>query len=339
MTTLVTSDLHLSSNPRDAYRIRFMKEDLPKLLDETKSKRLIVTGDLTAAKDGHNAWLTNKVVELFHVIAEYRPVYILQGNHDWLSNVNNPFFEFLGRYDRIRWIKDITELKLKGLGRCLFIPHQRKLDAWQDMPQLKEEWDWVFTHATFDGAKNEQDMELTGPPIGLMLGHKVVSGDVHVPQKHGPITYVGPPYRINFGDTYMPRVLLLTEHHMNQRNCEGPRKVLLEVDGWEKLEAAADDGLAVAGDIVKVRYEIAAPDYDKWPAIRRKIESWAAGLGIELDSALPIPRPTSGAPRANKGLSRAAPVSDEAVMKAYCERYRVGDKTLRLGLKLMEKAG
>lgn len=338
MASLITADLHFSANPRDAYRLRWGEKDLPALLRKERVDRLIILGDLTSEKDHHGAWLTNKVVTIIRAAAQICPVYILQGNHD-ASRPTNPFFEFLGRYQRVYWIKSIIDEKLDGLGYCLFIPHQRKLEAWQNIKQLKEEWNWVFTHATFDGAKNEQDMPLTGAPAGLVLGHRVVSGDVHVPQKHGPVTYVGPPFRINFGDTYLPRVLLLTEHHMNQRNCEGPRKVLLEVDGWEMLEAAADDGLAVAGDIVKVRYEIAAQDYDKWPAIRCKIESWAAGLGIELDSALPVPRPTSGPPRANTGPSRAAPVSDEAIMKAYCERYRVGDKTLRLGLKLMEKAG
>lgn len=343
MATLVSADWHLSTNPRDAYRIKWC-EGLPALLQKERAERLIILGDLTAEKDYHSAWLTNKVVAIIRACSEVCPVYIDQGNHDY-TKADVPFFGFLGGEDRVRWIKEITALKLKGLGRCLFIPHQRKLEAWQNMPQLKEEWDWVFTHATFDGAKNEHGVALRGPSPTLMLGHKVVSGDVHEPQKDGPITYVGPPYRINFGDTYMPRILLLTEHHMNQRNCEGPRKVLLEVSGWEMLEGATDDGLAVAGDIVKVRYEVAAPDYDKWPAIRRKIEQWAARIKVELDSALPVPQTeeNQGADGPVKFKKRTVSgslpsSSDEDVIKAYCERYRVGDKTLRLGLKLMRRA-
>lgn len=344
MTTVVTTDIHLSANSRDAYRIKWC-EGLPALLEKENADQLIILGDLTAEKDYHSAWLTNKIVLLIRDAAKVCPVYILQGNHDY-TKADTPFFGFVGRFKWIYWIKKITAVEdMEGLGRCLFIPHQRKLDAWQNMPQLKEEWDWVFTHATFEGSKSESGEELTGAPIGAVLGHRVISGDVHVPQKLGPVTYVGPPYRINFGDRYQPRILLLTEHSVNQRLCEGPRKVLLEVDGWKMLEGAADDGLAKAGDIVKVRYEIAAPDYDKWPSIRRKIEQWAAGIGVELDSALPVPRVedspdskrrTVVSSKAQSSSSRV--MDDEAVMEAYCERCRVGEKTLNLGLRLMEKA-
>src|ERR1700740_787198 len=170
MTTLVTADLNFSANPRDDSRIRW-GEDLPALLERERVDRLIILGDLTSEKDYHGAWLTNKVVSIIRAAAEVCPVYILQGNHDWQLNPNVPFFGFLGGDEWVRWIKEITSFKLKGLGRCLFIPHQRKLEAWQNMPQLKQEWDWVFTHATFEGAKGEQDTKLTGVPTGLVLGH------------------------------------------------------------------------------------------------------------------------------------------------------------------------
>lgn len=342
MASVVTADIHLGANPRDAYRIKWC-EGLPALLEKEKADRLIILGDLTAEKDYHSAWLTNKVVTIVRACAKVCPVYLLQGNHDY-TKVDTPFFGFLDDGDSgVRWIRDIKWMRLDGLGLCLFIPHQRKLEVWQTMPQLKREWDWVFAHATFEGAKSEQDTELTGAPTGAILGHRVISGDVHVPQKYGPVTYVGSPYRINFGDTYMPRILLLTRHSVNQRLCEGPRKVLLEVAGWEMLEGAADDGLVKAGDIVKVRYEITAQDYDKWPSIRRKIEQWAARIKVNLDSALPVPRIEEGSQKRTVVSSKAQSSSslvmdDEAVTRAYCERYGVGDKTLNLGLRLMEKS-
>lgn len=335
MTTFVTADIHLNANLRDAYRHRWM-EGLPALLKKEQADRLILLGDLTSDKDHHGAWLTNKIATYMDSCAAICSVYILQGNHDWLLNANNPFFEFLGRYDRVRWIKDITALNLKGLGRCLFIPHQRKPEAWRDMAELKKEWSWVFTHNTFKGARNEQDMEMEGVPTGAILGHRVVSGDVHVPQKLGPVTYVGPPFTVNFGDSYQPRVLLLTEYGMNQRLCEGPRKMLVEADSLERVRKVK----VKPEDIVKVRYEVAAQDYDKWPQIRKQIEEWAKRAEVVLDSVLPIPRAADEAVSEAPARSTVPNTSsDEDVMKAYSERYRVGDKTLRLGLKLMEKAG
>lgn len=332
MTTLVTADIHLSANPRDSYRHRWM-ERLPALLKKEGASRLLLLGDLTAAKDGHNAKLTNKIVVLINAIAEVCPVYILQGNHDCISP-SDPFFEFLGRYDRVRWIKDVAALKLKGLGRCLFIPHQRKVEAWSNIKELKQEWDWVFTHNTFKGAKNEQDMELDGAPMGMLLGHRVVSGDVHVPQKIGPVTYIGPPFTINFGDSYTPRILLLTEHGMNQRLCEGPRKLLVEADSLEWVRKAK----VCPEDIIKVRYSVAARDYDKWPQIRKQIEEWAQRSEVILDGVLPVPL-LEAAPSKKPSVGKPSSVGDDTeLIKTYCERYKIGDKTLQLGLRLMERS-
>jgi predicted phosphodiesterase len=331
MVTLVTADLHLSPNPRDAYRLRWC-EGLPDLLEKENADRLIIAGDLTSAKDYHGAWLTNKIVAVIRAAAEVCPVYIYSGNHDYTSAAI-PFFGFLGKYDRVRWIKEITPLTLKGLGRCLFIPHQRKLDAWQNMAELKQDWDWVFAHATFKGARNEQEMELDGAPIGLMLGHRVVSGDVHVPQKLGPVTYVGPPFLINHGDSYTPRILLLTEHGMNQRLCEGPRKLLIEIGSLDQLEKQKTK----PDDIIKLRYSLASHDYDKWPSVRKKIEEWAKQRRVLLDAILPVPL-LDGKPPKRVDTPTPATTSDEDIIKAYCDRYRVGEKTLKLGLCLIERA-
>lgn len=331
MASFVTADLHLSANRRDAYRHEWM-EKLPDLLDKEKADRLIVLGDVTAEKDYHGAWLTNKIAGYMTTCAEVCPVYVLQGNHDCLTPTN-PFFEFLGRYKRIKWIKDITALSLVGLGkRCLFIPHQRKLDLWNDMKELKEEWDWVFTHATFKGARNEQGLELDGSPTGALLGHRVVSGDVHVPQKLGPLTYVGPPYVINFGDKYLPRVLLLDEHGMNQRLCEGPRKLLLEIEGVEEWDIRSHPG-----DIVKVRYSIKSSEFDQWPARRKKIEAWAQRRQLKVDSILPVPLLEDDDSKANKRVVKDA--SDDDYIQAVCKRYRVGEKTAELGRKIIQHVG
>lgn len=331
MASVITADLHLSANPRDAYRHRWM-EGLPALLQREEADRLIICGDLTTEKDYHSAWLTNKIVRYVHDASAVCPVYILMGNHDYTSAAN-PFFEFLGGFDRVHWIKEVTETKLKGLGRCLFIPHQRKLEAWDGLEQLKEEWNWVFAHATFQGARNEQDLEMEGPAMGLVLGHRVISGDVHVPQKVGPVTYVGPPFRINYGDTYQPRILLLSEHHANQRLCEGPRKVLVEAASWDDIEAVGD---CRTGNMVKIRYSIPSQDYDKWPLLRKRIEDWAAKNKLILDAVIPVPLIADTAPDKKAKVVKTA--SDLEIIKSYATRYQVGDKTLRMGLRLLEKA-
>src|SRR6266567_2832077 len=106
MTTLVTADLHLSSNPRDAYRHERMWE-IRKILKKYEVDRLLILGDLTEQKDHHSAELVNEVVNHMILFSECCPVTILRGNHDYVSS-ECPFFVFLKHIKRIQWINNPT---------------------------------------------------------------------------------------------------------------------------------------------------------------------------------------------------------------------------------------
>jgi DNA repair exonuclease SbcCD nuclease subunit len=213
MSALVIADLHLSVKARDEYRFAAM-QTIASLIEKHKPRALIILGDLTEEKDYHPATLVNDVSDVIYSFAQLCPVYILMGNHDYTS-ADCPFFHFLRRIKNVHWITKVSRIDMTvwGLGDCLFLPHTRdwKTD-WAKLPHLEEvdDLDFVFAHNTFEGAESEHGKRLSGIPLeALPNGIPVISGDIHTPQTIGQVTYVGSPYRVDFGDTFEPRALLL----------------------------------------------------------------------------------------------------------------------------------
>jgi predicted phosphodiesterase len=221
MRRLVTADIHISKNPIDAYRLAFLKENLPVLVDKYKPNELLVLGDITQEKDQHPASLVNEVVGAFHNLAKRCKVIILQGNHD-ASAVEYPFFEFLNYIDNIQWIRTPTEE-----ANCLYLPHTR--DHKKDWQGLSfEDRDFIFAHNTFTGAK-VNGQTLSGIPATVFPDDAcVLSGDIHEPQTLGSVTYIGSPYAVNFGDDFPFRVLLLDDLEVKSIKVRGTQKRLIK---------------------------------------------------------------------------------------------------------------
>lgn len=336
MTVLITADLHRSANPRDRYRHAF-NNHLLAAIGKHRVKRLLVLGDLTDQKDYHSAWLTNRMVDDFARLAKECPVDILQGNHDY-TEANTPFFGLMRHIDGIRWIKHVAAIELPELGvaKCLFIPHKRTLKEWEEVSEveLHKKWQWVFTHATFDGSLNEAGQEMEGVPVALLRGNRTISGDVHTPQKLGPVTYVGAPYRINFGDTFTPRMLLIGDG-LKAIPCPGPQKVLADIYDLRDLKQIAQDNYK--GDMIKVRYHIRAKDYAKWPELRRDIQQWADKAEMKLDSVTPVPILDVDQPANKKTAEPVKQRTDDDYLTDYANRHKVDKATLVTARKIMEK--
>src|SRR5215831_11248250 len=96
---ILTADLHLSANPRDAYRFAF----LPYLRKLARSVDwVVILGDLTEQKDFHPAALVNRIASELHRLAQVTRVYFVMGNHDRLDEAA-PFFQFL-RYLGVHYL-------------------------------------------------------------------------------------------------------------------------------------------------------------------------------------------------------------------------------------------
>lgn len=324
MSILVTGDIHLSENPRDAYRFKF----LDWLLEQVKKRNvdhLIILGDITDNKDRHDAWLTNEIAHYIHSLAKIVPVTILTGNHDYLI-ADLPFFEFLGRIDNVLWI---TKPREAGRGDCLFLPHTRNYKKdWPNWLEYKTH-DWIFTHQTFQGA-NVGSRTLDGIPLSVFpKGSRVISGDIHVPQTIGPVTYVGAPYHVNFGDDYEGRVLLIDGDKLTSIKYNGPQKRLVEIQ--HGYDISRDEQALNKGDIIKVRVKLASDEYDRWATIRSEIKEWADKQGYILETIQPIV--DRAAPKSYKKIDA---VSDTELVKTYAKRANLSKQTLSTGLKILE---
>lgn len=334
MTTIATGDIHLSANPRDEYRWKFVEETLPSLARERGARRVVILGDLTEQKEGHRAPLVNRLVDAVAELAKLAPVWVLKGNHDYVSE-DSPFFHFLGRVPRVRWINEPTRLKLSGLGDCMFFPHtSRWSEEWAaaGLPIMKP--DWYFCHQTFEGARSENGISMTGVPRSIFpSGARVISGDVHVPQRVGCVTYAGAPYAVDFGDDFAPRVLLLSEGRAPESvPVPGPQKRLVSLSGRDPLAKLAALEPGGAGDVVKVRVELPPGSELTRAEARARVRQWAESTGAELWAV------EVSAPRAALGKSTDRPrKSDSDLVRQYAKKMRQGRAVVAAGLKLVDQ--
>ena len=322
--TLVTSDLHLAESPRDSYRLRWF-EQLPALAQEHGVDRVLVLGDVTEVKEGHRAGLVNAVVDGFAALAAVAQVYVLRGNHDYVAE-DVPFFKFLSRVPRVRWVNEPALLRLRGLDSCLLLPHCR--DPAAEWAGVDMRADWIFAHQTFEGSDAGRGHKLSGISRGIFpKGARVVSGDVHLPQQLGAVTYVGAPYHVTFGDEYEPRVLLLEGSKMRSVPTAGPQKRLITTSGRDPLGAldVAHPLKVISplnrGDMVKVRIELPAGTDVSRAQARQRAREWADAAGVELQ-AVQITAPAAGPAKIAARTRGRAP--DPDLVRAYAKKMKKG---------------
>jgi DNA repair exonuclease SbcCD nuclease subunit len=337
MRALITADLHLNDNVRDSYRHLFLRT-FRDLCRKHKVDTAIVLGDLTDAKDKHSAWLVNQVVDYFHRLAGIcENVIVLMGNHDY-SSENLPFFKLLQRLERVYYVyRPIAGINaptpvFRSLGRHLWLPHTAN---------PKKEWagldtqgaELIFAHQTFNGANVGFGRKLEGiDPDELLPGKaRIISGDIHVPQTFGRVTYVGSPYLVDFGDDFEPRILLLDGNKTTSILCDGPQKRLIEATSIEDAKRECEK-VAAEGDILKLR--IAVDSIEHWPETREAIREWCTKQGLVPHIVQPLLKAKSS--MASKQTVSAAR-SDVQVLNDYGRLRKVEEPVLKTGLSLLEE--
>lgn len=209
---LLVSDLHLTDSPNETYRWKIFDE-IRNQLEKRDITEIIFLGDLTDKKDKHSSWLVNRIVEEIILTSTlYAPVtmYFLKGNHDYIDE-KNPFFAFLSKLEGVCFISKPTMF-----GNNFFIPHIHNPTKEYFIDLIKNGVDadsYVFLHQPFLGAKINEKYELENCidaiDIFKELKGRVFSGDIHIPQVLGNITYVGAPYPLHYGDEYEGRFILI----------------------------------------------------------------------------------------------------------------------------------
>lgn len=311
-------------------------EQFVEIVQKRKPDAVAILGDLTEAKDRHSSVLVNQVVHHLDAIASICPLLVMMGNHDY-HNEGHPFFEFISKVRNIAWVgRVMTHQQLPKkmadiFEGCLFLPHTRT---------YKEDWAgvdmkgrrWIFAHNTFTGADVGFGKNLEGIPLDVFpKGARVIAGDIHVPQTIGPVTYVGAPYTVDFGDDYKPRLLQLEADGRQRQIGVGafPQKRLVTIDAAYDISAAAE--YFNAGDILKVR--VTVEDMSKWSATHKQIVDWC--VAHDLVPQLVSPVITKHAVRKRHKLTSTQ--SDSELVSQYAKRTGLTDPVLKVGLKLLEQ--
>ena len=336
MTTLITTDTHFSDHPRDAHRFDLFPW-LAKQAEKHKAQSIYFLGDLTEDKDRHSGVLVNRVVNELVGLSynSGKVVVVLRGNHDCID-AKNPFFGFLTLYPNVTFISHRLMIDEALPTKKLFLAHSR--DPEKDWAGIDfSRYDYAFVHQTFDGAKAENGQQLSGISTSRVKGIKrqVFSGDIHVPQTIGKVTYVGAPYHIRFGDSFEPRVILLDEETGKTQDLHFPTKAkhLIEV----KCAADLDDLDGVEeGDQVKIRVMLAREELVGYDALRREIKAYAEKLGLEVYGvSASIAEPEKGAKR--KVNTQA--MKPGAVLGLYAKREQLATEVVEEGVALLKKHG
>jgi UDP-2,3-diacylglucosamine pyrophosphatase LpxH len=273
--TLLCSDLHLTNRPLDEYRFGLFSW----INNNAKAwgiESVTILGDLTDSKDRHDSIFVNKVVD--HLQSIRLPVFILMGNHDYIDP-KVPFFKFLNEIDGLTYYYEPAVDDYHD--GALFLPHARG-----GYPALK---DWnapvMFCHQTFTGAAASNGSKMDGLSTDIFDGCDgvIYSGDIHVPQNIGPVTYVGAPYRITFGDKYKPRCLLLDYATHTHKAVHYPciSKHTLTVRAPQQI---LDNKHIAPGDQLKVRIKLLKSEYAQWPDLRRRAQDICDDAGYILSN-------------------------------------------------------
>lgn len=352
MTTLIaTADLHLTANPRDEYRwgvFRLLRE----LAEGARDPRVAILGDLTDAKDRHPARLVNRVVSEVARLAEVARVYVLAGNHDYVER-SECFFSFLNHLHNVRFVHTRPRSVRWGNHRVLLAPHMPSdaLDELATMLQRKnpvsgepETYSLVLMHQTVSGSVASNGARLDGLPPSLFGGHGVVlSGDVHVPQRVGPVEYVGSPYPVRFGDKAECRVVVLRLRAGGRKSAIKsvktahlfPARTIIRVGGVR----AAKDAIKRLKRGDQARVEIKVPPgkavTEKDVASLRRL---ADARGVEVVS-LSVAREVAERPQQqDEGRVPRAPADRKTLLEDFCRRKRLRPRVAALGKELLEEA-
>lgn len=343
MNALLVSDLHLTSSPRDEYRWRlfpWLREQIVK----HSVQSLVVLGDLTEAKDYHSARLVNRIVdELAKLCPPSQPdsltIHLLRGNHDG-TDPECPYFRFL------RWLPFVTYYAVPQLRdlhgrRVLFLPHTQEPERWEQ--ELLRSAEVIFMHQTVSGAVSETGAALEGIAL-TALDHcraKIWSGDLHVPQRVGPVEYVGAPYPVRFGDRFKPRAVLLENELRKARDLEPPRfgRPLIVIDDPEQRTRSIEEEIRAAtapGDQVKVRVRLTRAQLMLWDQLRRAVLAACSQAEVEL-CGLEVERLEERPFRIR--LRNANPPSTQTpqrVLAVWCERRGIEPPVAEAGQQLLQ---
>lgn len=336
LPAIVTGDLHLTSNPRDAYRWGLIPWLLGQAKD-TKAKTLAILGDLTDAKDYHPAKLVNDLVTAFQILRGgfFEEIVVLEGNHDYLKG-GEVFFQFLNEFPGVSFHTHVQE-DTNSPCAALWLPYSKTPGKYQDVEQTPDfsRFDYVFMHQTADGAVASNGQVLEGElrrRFPTQPQEKLYSGDIHVPQIIGDVEYVGSPYHVHFGDKFKPRVVLIEEVGVEtDLHFKTIQRVTAKVNSVAELEGYD----LKAGDQVKVRLDLSPSERHDWDRLKREVMDFCKRREIYVQG-IELLTPKTRRRLLSNARTVAPTHSPEDIVSHFVRQEDLGGEMLDVGLEILE---
>jgi len=330
LPALLVSDLHLTDNPRDAYRWDLFPW-LIKRCAQYHIRTLCFLGDLTDAKDFHSSDLVNRVVQVIASLAQTGVrVIIMAGNHDY-SKSGHPYFAFLSAIPGVTFVTRSLDTSADG-EPCLFLGHTRTPAAdWAGLDL--SHYSNVFIHQTFKGALSSNGQALGGEALpDLSAPGKVWSGDVHVPQVIGPVEYVGSPYPVHCGDSFKGRCIVLgSDRSVTPIHFRTISRLSLKITDPADLEKIA----VQSGDHATVTLTLPQSEAHQWRTHRQAVKEWAERQGVLLVD-LSMTQTKGRQERVKVGEIQASRMTEEELLETFCRRHELGGDALHVGLGVLQ---
>lgn len=326
---LFTSDLHLTDRPKDSYRWEIFPW-LHRQAELRGLKSIFLLGDIADAKNHHSNEFINRLVDSLRGLADVCEIYLLSGNHD-STNPEYPLLKFLNKEPLRQYI--VPESIMVNGYKVLMVPNQKTQTSFTKIlnSMKANNHEFVLMHQTFRGSVSSNGSKLDGfdPSILKTKQTVYISGDIHVPQKIGEVTYCGSPHPVHFGDTFKPRVLVWDGKELKSVSRVTVRKEVLEIHSLDSLKKA--DYLTV-GDQVKVIYRLPRQRFGEWEQIRSDIETIATNnkwtlSGLELKDTETENKVQGTAPAASR--------SPAQIFDSFCRHNKIDKELTDFGRSLI----
>lgn len=326
----IISDLHLTDKAADEFKWKVFPWILD-VIEEHQLDDLFILGDLFDKKDRHPAELVNRLVRELRPIRKVVPITILMGNHDYFKP-DSPFLEFVDDLPNVTFITQPVEFK-----GALWLPHERNPEeAWEGIDIINQET--IFLHQSIIGSVTSNYFELNhGISQSYFSESKatIYSGDIHVPQKVGNVTYIGTPYPVAFGDHYEPRGVILRDNAMDSVHMKTIQKLSISIEHPDDL----DDWKIYAGDQAIVKVTLPESDLHNWIQYRDEVKKYFKDIGADLHD-LKLTKVESTKKKKKLDKKDAQTILNwkkDDVLKKFSETEELNKETLAAGLELLNE--
>lgn len=325
---LLIADLHLTDNPKDEYRWKFL-DWLVGQLEIHEITTLVMAGDLTESKDHHSSFLVNRLVHNVKIIANYcDQVIIIKGNHDYVDS-NVPFFGFLGELNKVVFVN--SEYSRKG---NLFLAHTKNPEAdWKNIEF--DDYKNIFIHQDSVGAILSNNTELgTGLPKKYFdkVKTQIFSGHIHVPQTINNIIYVGAPYPVDCGDDYMGRCIILkSSGKYTDITYPCINKPSIIIQSLDELENGFD---IRKGDQIKIRIKLDMNNMHESTTVKKQVKKYCESKGIIIQSLSVCIIPESKKIELDTDYTK---MDDTSIFNEYIKSEKLSEDHKNIGLTIINE--